>query len=268
MFKKSFFAGYIFFLLTAQVLAADNGMDFNVQVKPDRSGISVKWGSKTVYGNSLNQIEGSGKIVEKERSVSAYSKVRVLGPMDVKLNSSHTERVKVSADDNIEPLIETRLEGDTLVIDIKKNSSFTTRNKVVVQVDFKKLDGLALAGSGDVYINRIVGEKCSASISGSGDIKIAEMDVAQFMGSVSGSGDLRASGKATLQTWSIAGSGDVWGEKLNGQAIKVSIAGSGDARVGQAENLDVTIAGSGDVTYSGKPTIKKLIVGSGSVSAR
>ncbi|MBX7228301.1 MAG: DUF2807 domain-containing protein [Burkholderiaceae bacterium] len=268
MFKKKFFAISVFFLLSAQALAADNSVDFNVQVKPESSGIRINWGSKTVYGNSMNQIEGSGKIVEKERNVNAYSKIRVLGPMDVKLNSSNAERVKVIADDNIEPLIETRLEGDTLVIDIKKNSGFTTRNKIIVQVNFKKLEGLALAGSGDVYINRIVGEKCSASISGSGDIKIADMDVAQFIGSVSGSGDLRASGKATIQTWSIAGSGDVWSENLNGQTIKVSIAGSGDARVGPADNLDVTIAGSGDVTYSGKPTIKKLIVGSGSVSAR
>ena len=268
MFQKILSIFYGTLLLIGSAFGADKDIDFNVRLKPDNSGVQINWSSKTLYGTGNSRIEGSGKVVERERSIIGYSKIRILGPIDVKLRASESERIKVSADDNVEPLIETRLDGETLVVDVKKDSSFSTRNKVVVHIDFKRLDALVLAGSGDIHLDRISGEKFTASISGSGDIKIADINVAQFMGSVSGSGELRVAGKATTQIWSIAGSGDVWSEKLKGQLIKISIAGSGDARLGSAETLDVTIAGSGDVTYSGTPSIKKVIVGSGSVTAR
>ncbi len=267
MFRKIIATLCLATLFTA-VWAQDGDKDINIKIKPQDSGFSVNWSTNMRYGSGANRVQGSGNVVERERTVAGFTKVRVVGPMDVKLRAAQSDRVRISADDNIEPMIETRLEGDTLVIDIIKGSNFSTRNKVLIAVDFKKLEGVALTGSGDVHVDRVAGERFSASVSGSGDLRVGELEVSQFSGSVSGSGDVRAAGRAQTQSWSIAGSGDVWAERLNGQSIKVNIAGSGDARVGTAQTLDVAIAGSGDVTYSGSPTVKKAIAGSGSVAAR
>ncbi|HET7773582.1 MAG TPA: head GIN domain-containing protein [Burkholderiaceae bacterium] len=255
-------------LLTAAHLAAAQTVVLETNEEKTATGtrttISINglswWGGGT-------RVEGNGKVVEKAREISAFSQVKVRGPMDVRLRASDKEALVVRADENIEPLIETRMEGDALVIGLKNNVSINTRSPLEVTLNFRKLEAVGLSGSGNVSVDRIEGPRFAASIAGSGDLRVETANVTDFRGAVSGSGDLRVNGRAENQHFSVAGSGDIWAGRLNGRNVKVSIAGSGDVRLGQCETLDVSIAGSGDVSYQGSPAVKKSIAGSGSVVA-
>ena len=194
--------------------------------------------------------------------------MHLTGPIDVELKASGRDSVTVRADDNIAPLIETRVSGGdrpALEIGVASGASFRTSRAPVVVVEFRALSELVIGGSGDVRADRIAAEDFTLSMTGSGDARIDTLQVTRFAAVLSGSGDLVASGRADEQAYRLAGSGDVSAGRLEGRRVQVSIAGSGDAIVNASETLEATVAGSGDVAYRGSPRVTQRIRGSGSV---
>jgi hypothetical protein len=172
----------------------------------------------------------------------------------------------VHGDDNLLEMVETHVDGQTLVISARRGSAYRSRRGLSVTIHFKEISSLILSGSGDVVADRITTRRFDTSISGSSDVKIGTLTADIVAVSISGSGDFSASGTAQTQGFNVSGSGDIDARRLKGETVAIRIAGSGDALVNASGNLDVAIAGSGDVVYSGSPTIRKSIAGSGSVT--
>ncbi len=216
-------------------------------------------------GFTGERVTGSGRIVEESRALAGFSALKLAGSIDVELRAGDRESVTVRADDNVVPLIETRVDSGTLAIGVARGASFRTQRTPRVLVEFVRLGELAVAGSGDVRADRVRGDAFAVSVAGSGDVKIDALDVNSLGVMLAGSGDFSAGGRADEQGFSIRGSGDVRARDLVGRSVKVSIAGSGDAQVHATERLEVAIVGSGDVVYHGTPKVTKSIAGPGSV---
>lgn len=221
-----------------------------------------------VEGNGGSVLHGSGKEVDVSRKVDAFSVLRLDSSVDVHAHAGTAQSVTVHADDNIEPLVETVVEGDTLVVRVRKNSSFSTNHKMVVDVTFTTLTGAQQRGSGDLTIDKVTAPKFASSISGSGDLHIADAQLGAFSLTIAGSGDVVIAGTADEARYAIDGSGDVDARNFAAKKVSVAIAGSGDARVNATESIKASVAGSGDVTYSGHPhDVSKRVAGSGSIEA-
>lgn len=218
-----------------------------------------------VVGGSDPRVEGSGNVIDETRSVGAFSGLIVSGPVDVRLKAAAADRVILHGDDNILPLIETRIEDGKLVIGAKANASFRTRNSLYATVEFRELSSVLVRGSGDVRADRIKAPIFETTIRGSGDVVIDSLESDAVALSIAGSGDFSASGRADKLGIVIIGSGDARVDKLDAMEAAVRIRGSGDARVHAAHSLQVDIAGSGDVRYRGEPKITKKVAGSGEV---
>jgi hypothetical protein len=190
----------------------------------------------------------------------------VSGPVDVRLTAGSVERAVVHADDNIAPLIETRVEDGKLIVDVKPGTSFRTRTSLFAEVTFRELSSVLIKGSGDVRADRIKAPIFETTIRGSGDVVIETLESDAVALSIAGSGDFRAAGRAPKLGVVIVGSGDVRAEKLEAREVAVRIRGSGDVRVHATESLQVDIAGSGDVRYRGEPKVSKKVAGSGDVA--
>ena len=215
-----------------------------------------------------DRVKGSGRIVDDRRPLSGFVAVHLNGPIDVQLKASDRDSVTVRADDNIAPLIETRLKtGDrpSLEIGVADGASFRASRSPVVVVEFRALSELVIRGSGDARADRINAEDFALSMTGSGDARIDALQATRFAAVLSGSGDLVVSGRADEQAYQLSGSGDVSAGRLEGRNVQISIAGSGDAVVHASETLAVAIAGSGEVAYRGSPRLTQQIRGSGSV---
>ena len=220
-----------------------------------------------VFGDG-KMIAGSGKEVNVTRQVGAFSVLRLDTSIDVRAHQGAAPGVVVHADDNIEPLVETVVEGDKLTVRLKKDTSFRTSHDVVVDVTFTSLSAVQQHGSGNLHIDTITAPRFESSIAGSGDLKIDRAQVGQFALSVAGSGDVLIAGSADEARFGIAGSGDIDAKNFVAKKVAVSISGSGDARVNATESLEAKVAGSGDVTYSGHPRdVSRRVSGSGSVDA-
>jgi hypothetical protein len=253
--------------LTANVaMAGDN--DWRLRIKKEGDGWTAHFSGPIDYGSGKNRVRGSGVKVEKQRALAAFSKLRIDGPFDVKLSQAGSDQATVLADDNIEPLVETAVEGDTLVIRIKRDAGFTTRSAPTVRLSARALQAIAIHGSGDLSADSFKADSLGLNVIGSGDVQFGLVEVKELNVSISGSGDVRLAGRAEQQSWSVSGSGDVDARSLAGRSAKVNINGSGDVALGVTEQLDVQLSGSGDLSYSGRPQLRQSVSGSGEIHRR
>ncbi len=220
----------------------------------------------------FSRITGSGNLVTETRPIGSFQAILLRNSMKVVLRQGPREAVAVSADDNLLPLIETRVIDrsgvPTLEITTRPDASFRTRNDMVVTVDAVTLSAISISGSGEVTCDALKTNELKLNLSGTGDINLRKLVAESLVIRVSGSGDVNVAGRAPRASISIAGSGDVDTSALDADEVRVSIAGSGDAKVNAHQTLAVTIAGSGDVAYAGEAAVKTSIAGSGSVRKR
>jgi hypothetical protein len=205
-----------------------------------------------------------------QRPLGAFSKLRIDGSIDVDAHPGPHPGATVHASKRIEPLIETVVEGDTLVVRMKHGASVITlgHDDTRVDVEFAQLSGTQQHGSGDLHVRGLVAPRLDAFIAGSGDLKMEGAQLGSFTLRIDGSGDVAVEGKADEAKFTIDGSGDVVADRLVARRVQVDIHGSGDARVNATDTLSASVAGSGDVTFRGHPhDVSRNVAGSGSVQS-
>ncbi len=252
---------------------------------------SWSFGNSIQYGS--NRTKGSGVVREASRPVEKFSRLILALPATVTIVQGPTESLTISADDNLLPLMSTRVENDELIIEGDKNRGFSTKEIINIRLTVKSLNriringsgdvigdqlqsekfGIQIAGSGDVKfksiradqvtigitgsgdvaIESLISKSVDASILGSGDIKLPSLQAAQVNISVNGSGDVFAAGTTEKVDIDIMGSGDVRTRKLIAREACVKIMASGDAEVHAKEKLTASVTGSGDIRYAGAP---------------
>lgn len=221
------------------------------------------WGWKKVKGN--------GDIKKEVRITEAYDKISVAGALDVQLFAGEEGKVTIEAEENLIQYIVTENKGDKLVIKVEDGYSiYPSRGKKIhITVPYKDIEGVFLAGSGDVNIREndvINAKKFVASVAGSGDVNLAVNSDA-VNATIAGSGDVKLSGNTSTFSCKIAGSGDIYAYDLKSEDVDVNVAGSGDAKVHCDGFLKVKIVGSGDVTYKGTPQKEESkTIGSGNIT--
>ena len=211
---------------------------------------------------------GSGTLATEIRVAEGFQEVAVAGSIKVLLRQSGREGVEISADNNLLPLIETRVSDGTLHIKPVRGAAYTSNNPVTVTVDFKALKTLSLGGSGVVTGTALKGATLKLAIGGSGDVKLSDVQLADLSVSVGGSGSFAASGRSNKLTVSVGGSGGVLTEQLDADDVSIALAGSGGAVVKANRTLRVSIAGSGSVVHSGNAVPSTSLAGSGTVMKR
>lgn len=253
-------------LMATTAFAGDN--DWRLRIKKEADGWTASFSGPMDYGSGHHRVRGSGVKVEKVRALTAFTKLRIDGPVDVTLTQAALDQAAVVADDNIEPLIETVIEGDTLVLRLKRDAGFSTRSAPTVRVSARALQAIAVNGSGDLRVDSFKADSLGLSVIGSGDVRFGLLELKDLSVSISGSGDVQLAGRAEQQGWNLSGSGDVDARALAGRAAKVSISGSGDVALGVTEQLDAQLSGSGDLSYGGRPQLRQSVSGSGEIHRR
>ncbi|MBA3677843.1 MAG: DUF2807 domain-containing protein [Sphingosinicella sp.] len=214
--------------------------------------------------------EGTGRVTKQDFNIGAFEGVALAGSHDVVVTVGGASAVRAEGDAEIIEKLDIRVENGTLRVGTKKGTNWSVgfmRNRapVTIYVSMPSISSAAVAGSGDMRVDKVEGKSFDASIAGSGDLEIASIRVDEADFSVAGSGDIKATGSAGNAKVSIAGSGDVDLAGVQSRQANVSIVGSGGVQAQASETADISIMGSGDVSIAGgaKCTISKR--GSGEV---
>ena len=93
---------------TSAALAGEN--DWKLRIKKEADGWTASFSGPIEFGSGKNRVRGSGVKVEKQRALADFTKLRIDGPFDVKLSQASSDQATITADDNVEPLIETVVE--------------------------------------------------------------------------------------------------------------------------------------------------------------
>lgn len=217
------------------------------------------------------QAREAGPTTTKSFPAGNFTRLAVAGSYDVTVSTGSQPGVQATGGQNrLEELV-VEQDGDTLKIHPRERSGmrwwggWKNDGGVKVSVTVPALSELAMAGSGDVTINKVAGERFSGAIAGSGSLKLGEVQARQIELKIAGSGDVQARGTAGAAKLSIAGSGGIDGGNLVTDTADVSVQGSGDVRLQARQTANVSVAGSGDVEIKGgaKCTVNKA--GSGEV---
>ena len=214
-------------------------------------------------GCSAKKVKGSGNVITEARPLPDFTRIHLKGSGKVFLTRGETPAVAIKTDDNILPILKTKVSDGKLVISHENHNPRPTILHYFITVN--DLKSVAVSGSADITGDgKFESENFSTNISGSGDVRL-ELEVERLESDISGSGSMRFSGKTNLLDASITGAGNIRALDMEARNVSLKITGSGNCEVNAFETLDVKITGSGDVKYKGSPQISKKVTGSGKI---
>ena len=216
--------------------------------------------------------EDGGPTVSRNYQVGTFDQIELAGRYDVDVRTGTAASVAASGPEQAMERLVVEVRGGKLVIEPRNERrwfGFGGRNKlgkVKVIVTVPELTAASLAGSGNIRVDKVQGNRFEGEISGSGDLQLGTVAVGELKLSIAGSGGLDAgTGRARSAEYGIAGAGDVRAARLSTEDLKVSIAGSGNVQAHATRAAEVDIVGSGNVDISGGAKCAVSKAGSGNV---
>jgi hypothetical protein len=207
--------------------------------------------------------QNSGPTVERSYQVGNFDRLELAGAYDVTVRTGAAPSVQARGSEKAIERLLVEVRNGTLVIRPRDRKGlhlgWNDEGKVTLMVSVPALRAAELAGSGDIRIDRVAGDRFDGSIAGSGDLSLDRVEVRSLKLGIAGSGTARAQGRARSVQYEIAGSGGIDARGVAAETAAVSIAGSGDVEAQATGTASVSIMGSGDVDLSGgaKCTISK-----------
>jgi putative autotransporter adhesin-like protein len=211
------------------------------------------------------RIRGNGNVRTEERSPGSFNSVASHGSFNVYVSSGN-QAVKIEAEDNLLPYIETHVEGSVLHVDTKENYWLRPSREIKIYVTSPDFKSIRSYGSGDIRgLSPIANSSAlELGVNGSANIKM-DVNAPDISAEINGSGDINLTGETKTFNGEIRGSGNVRALDLKSEDATVRIYGSGNADIFASVKLDVHVAGSGDVNYKGNAQVSSSIAGSGRV---
>lgn len=186
----------------------------------------------TVLGCNFCSPIYSGKIISEIRNVGAFNKIdfNLVGFLEIVQDSD--ESVKIEADGNIIPIIETVVEDGILKIRMVKWKCFRNMKNLKVCVSVKNLCLVKNQGVGTVEIKKLQTPSLTLILSGVGSLNVQDLETDSLEAQLTGVGSLNInSGIAKKQTILVSGCGSFNGQNLVGEVGTVTVSGCGSAKV-------------------------------------
>ncbi|HEY2722795.1 MAG TPA: head GIN domain-containing protein, partial [Chitinophagaceae bacterium] len=207
------------------------------------------------------RIHGNGNVKTETRSPGNFRSVASYGSFNVYV-SSGDQSLKIEAEENLLPYIETYIDGSTLHIGTKDNYWLRPSRDVKIFVSLPDFESIRSYGSGDIIGQSKITNLSKLLVEGNGSANIKmEVEAPGIDAETNGSGDIDL--KGSTQSWDgeIHGRGNIRAADLRAENATIKIYGSGDADVFASSKLDINRAGSGDVRYRGDAQVSSSIAG-------
>jgi len=194
------------------------------------------------------RLKGEGSILSETRQLENFTTIEANGSTEIEVIASNSNSVIVTGYQNLVPAYDTKVKGDRLVLEYKREYINVRNNNIKVTVYTTNADAVRLNGSGDVRIgSNLKASSMDIDLNGSGKVYFGNNDFETAYYSISGSGEINARGASAKN-------------------VTAKISGSGDMDVTATNSLTAKISGSGTIDYWGNPAVVETeISGSGKV---
>ncbi len=190
-----------------------------------------------------NGEQGNGVAKTDTRDVTDFDEIQVDGTVKLDLATGPLDKLTVTGDENLLPLIATEVVGGRLIIHEAK--PVHSKTPLVVSVHAPAVARIDTSGVASVIASGLQGPS--------------------FTFTSSGVTDSQLSGQVTNLEIQSGGAGNVRAAGLAAKQVHVTISGAGTVEVDATEKLKADVSGVGSVKYRGTPAIEKNVSGVGSV---
>lgn len=197
------------------------------------------------FGDSDSKVRGSGVAMTETRAVAPFTAIDATGVGKLRLRVGEAESLKVTADDNILPLIKTEVKDGVLVLSTKGASN--SKTDIVFEATAKTIKRLENSGTVSIEAKGFNGGDLSVEASGVGSIAL--------------------SGRVDSLTAELSGVGSLEAEDLKADRVKTDLSGVGSANVRAEKAISGNVSGIGSLTWKGAATeVSTNVSGIGRVS--
>jgi uncharacterized protein (TIGR03437 family) len=204
--------------------------------------------STTISASVPAPVVGSGVSGSETRQIGDFRRIQLFAVGDVEVQVGQAVSLRVEADDNVLPLITTRVRDGALKIASERPYN-TPQGGVKISVSVPTLDGVDLLGVGNFTITGVSGDS--------------------FVVGIIGVGSVTASGSVGSVEVFMQGVGSASFFNLAAQHVRVWSMGVGSAEVNATASLFARVFGLGNVVYSGNPAeVDGKVEGLGSIRPR
>ena len=231
-------------------------------------------------------ISGSGDRIDETRPVSGFTGVELATPGTLTIVVGEKEELRIEAEDNLIPYIETGVRSGRLTIKTREGVNLRNTQPLRYYLTVKDLDTIVISSSGDIEAPDLEAERFSVAIRSSGNLDIGDLAADALTVKLSSSGDMRmgmlnagilkveinssgnldiAGGEVQRQDIAINSSGDYAAQDLKSAEAEVRLRSNGSATIRVRDHLKTRLSSSGDLRFFGNPKVDAMTTSSGDV---
>lgn len=207
---------------------------------------------------------GSGNVINETKDVKGVKQVSLEGIGTIIIQQGDQESLRIEAEDNIMPHIQSKVEDEKLSISYDTNTPTPTKD-VKYYLTVKDINSIRITGAGKIQSNNITTKNLSIIIDGAGNGDLSGLNLDKLNINIAGAGKILIAGKVIEQTVVIAGAGNYEAKDLESENAIITINGAGKGTVNVSKVLSAIINGAGNLDYLGNPQINQQISGGGTV---
>ena len=178
------------------------------------------------------QVKGNGNFVSEIRELSKFKAIEIaIGYDKIIVNCDGEPSLHISGDENILPLITTRISKG--ILRIESDSTFETKADSEIIINVKSLKEFTFDGVGETVIQNVNSEKFTCKINGVGSCDL--------------------NGKVKSFNIYVNGVGSVNAKQLIADDVVASLNGVGSVKLYAKNSLNASVNGIGGLTYFGNP---------------
>ena len=179
------------------------------------------------------QVKGNGILASEIRNLSNFKAIEIsIGYDKIIVNCGQKPSLHISGDENILPLITTRISKG--ILKIESDSTFDTKSASEIIINIKSIKDFSFDGVGKTVINNLNEDKFNCNINGVGSCELK--------------------GKVESFYVSVNGVGSVSARELIADDVVANLNGVGSVKLYAKNSLNASINGVGGLTYFGNPT--------------
>ncbi|MDT0556572.1 head GIN domain-containing protein [Patiriisocius hiemis] len=202
---------------------------------------------------NLGQTNGNGNVVTQDRiEGESFDEVRGSAGLDVFLTEGAETKVTVEADENLQEIIETRIDGGKLIITTNANIGRSVAKKVYVT--YTGLKSIEASSGADVIGNSVIkSESLNLDASSGADLEVEIFSKEVFAETSSGA-DIKVTGKASSLRADASSGSDLNAKNLIVATCNAEASSGADITVNVKDKLTASASSGGDINYYGNPS--------------